>query len=117
MWISKSRWDALERKVLTMQNKLNAPAKIHEDDLAHSMNYIEEIPYMSKTNKQNFNYFHLSQTIHTEKVGNLTIEELARYVIDNKPIERTEKVEKKIKLQNGIMFEIPVTKNYGEGKE
>lgn len=109
MWISKSKWDALERKVLTMQNKLEALARIHEDDFAHTMNCLEEVPYMSEVNKQNFNYFHLSQAIHTEKVGNLTIEELTRYIIDNKPIERTEKVEKTIKLQNGVL-----TKNYGE---
>ena len=68
MWISKKKWNEMCKRI-------------------DSIEYIERDLYSHIFNIQN-----VSTNVNTELIKNVTLEELARYVIDETPIVREETI-------------------------
>lgn len=95
MWISRKKWE-------DMENKVDALADIHETQRDRLENGL--IPYFPETAEYSFHHDldqHIINLIinntflTTDTIPNLTLQELAQYVIDNKPIVREKNVKVK----------------------
>ena len=99
MWISKKKWEALCSQVCIMEVKLCTYKKLEDDvyklTAIHKKETVDE-PYFDCTPYGVFEKKHkATQYTHatsTNKIPNVTLEELARYVIDNEPIVREETI-------------------------
>lgn len=92
MWISRKKWEDMENKVdayssdiASLKYLVECLIKIHESK-DEPLRYID--PF---TNDCNI-LFHTKSKVQTKTIPNLTLEELAQYVIDNKPIVREKNV-------------------------
>lgn len=67
--------------------------EFHSLELCHA--FREESLYNSMSYVKTFE--HKKEVCDTEQIDNLTLEELAKYVLDNEPIVRTETIKKEFK--------------------
>ena len=82
MWVSKAKYEALTRIVSDLERKVEALGAIHD------MRTTKCLPYPH----ERFGYKYVCShdaTLQTKNF-NITLEELARYVVDGTPITRTE---------------------------
>ena len=88
MWISKSKWNEMCDKVNKQQKKIDELVACHN------------IYTILKNDGETFfgfeikeKYSHKEVTTSTDLVKDVTLEELAKLVIDGTPIKRTEKID------------------------
>lgn len=99
MWISKKKWNILCSQVYTMEAKLFNYKELKDDvyklTKIHKKETVDE-PYFDYTPYGVFEKKHkVTQYTHatsTDTIPNVTLEELARYVIDDEPIVREETI-------------------------
>lgn len=99
MWISKKKWNILCSQVHTMEVKLCNYKELKDDvyklTKIHKKETVDE-PYFDCTPYRVFDKKHkATQYTHatsTDTIPNVTLKELARYVIDNEPIVREETI-------------------------
>lgn len=104
MWISKKKWAEIES---TLKEFNMLKSWISEDHnrlnrLISSHNKVEEKEHYNEKYDilvTNYNHNNIS-TINTDKISDITLEELARFVIDKTPIERTVTEDKVVKYEN-----------------
>lgn len=100
MWLSKKKYNEivenidnlseniniLNREMGTLSSKLNGLVN------CHTLTRGEINPW---TGERDFNFNHETQhtKVNTQEIEDITLQELASYVIDHKPIERKEKIE------------------------
>ena len=113
MWISKKKWNEIGNKLdnlsslcthneimiqrlserlsdaeTTIKNLIEAHNEIEDEEEYLSLNGIYGRYEIKKRKIKKYNH-----TMNTSTVPNVTLEELAKLVIDGTPIERTEKVD------------------------
>ena len=98
MWISKKKYETMKQNVADIEklmaalnNKVNKQEKCIDRLMSmHDLDTIDDdvygYTYFSRTH-------HKEPTINLEGINDLTFTELAEYVINDKPIVRTEKQE------------------------
>jgi len=108
MWLNKKKWNELELRVAVLEAKIKALTGIHESNGDYKANKTIEM-YYSNPNQDwvpDFHYHHEESIASTDKIPNLTLQELAQYVIDGEPIERKCKKSVWIKFENGALLEV-----------
>lgn len=91
MWISKKKWEEMENKLIDLEVALN----YHKEkimDLEDELNQLSLCHVrVGDSCGRNYAYQYTHKdTIPTDTIPDLTLIELAQYVIDHKPIKRTE---------------------------
>ena len=120
MWISKRKWNEMEDKVNDLEKRNNQIGNLiptlvdrtnhyeglnkNVEKLISAHKEVEEteacirggvkLSMFSKTS-----YKHHSETVDTSNISDITLEELARLVIDHEPIVREENVKVKVEYR------------------
>lgn len=102
MWISKKKWNRMCNKVADLKYLVNQlDVTVEKLSKAHDeVNGETLFSYNMKTGiryRQDSSYTHKVPTTSTNLIPNVTLEELAKLVIDGTPIERDEKLDVKMK--------------------
>ena len=107
MWISKRKWNEMEDKISVLEKRDArlweewAKLKVISDGLA--MAHKDEITKRySKDGCEIYarEYLHeYESTVNTSNISDITLEELARLVIDHEPIVREENVKVKVEYR------------------
>ena len=84
MWISKKKWDKLQRELSVFEKFVENYIRETNKDLTILFSYVNEKKLSELLKKENAN---------TKLIQNVTLEELAKLVIDGTPIKRTEKID------------------------
>lgn len=84
MWISKKKWDKLQRESSVFEKFVENYIRETNKDLTILFSYVNEKKLSELLKKENAN---------TKLIQNVTLEELAKLVIDGTPIKRTEKID------------------------
>lgn len=80
MWIKKKDYEELVDNIDYLKNEVRRLSECHT-----------RMPHFLCTT---YEYDHDLEKVNTNKIKNITLQELAEYVIDNKPIKREEKITK-----------------------
>lgn len=108
MWISKRKWNKMEENIFLM-NKTIENIVFHQEDIKDELTELEkahkdEIYTYIDVNRctcTKRKYSHKKEEIKasTSNIKDVTLEELARFVIDHEPIVREENVKVKVEYR------------------
>ena len=82
MFISKRKWNEMCDRIDKQQNKINELVACHEIKYSPCFDYLRNICLRENGFK------HENIKVSTKEISNITLEELARLVIDGTPITR-----------------------------
>lgn len=105
MWISKRKWNEMERRVNDLEKEdekiFYLSREVERLRNAHITNkvtsYVDEAGKVHYTTK--YPYYDNTNRASTSNIKDITLEELARLVIDHEPIVREENVKVKVEYR------------------
>jgi len=90
MWISKKMWGSLNRRIVELSSEVEALVSLHTDRTCiwfvsnsgrvKGLDHTKALPQ-------------LNMSVKTETIPDLTVEELAKYVVDGTPIKRKKEID------------------------
>lgn len=101
MFISKDDWKAMCIKVNNQQREINDLISCHMTNFAPHLDSTNCIDGYARSCMIKNGYKHESIKVDTQTIQDITLEELARYVIDNEPIIREETIKVKTEYRQG----------------
>ena len=103
MWVSKRKWNEMEDRmnILLRRDTLifERLETLHDELIELEKTHKDEIYTYVDRNGRTRTKRKYSHKISTDTISNITLEELARFVIDHEPIVREENVKVKVEYR------------------